>query len=189
MDGKVDLWEVMAYVLGRKMLGFYWNGRGFTVSPRFLWGNDPIWLFDKNEFSNWVETINYQLQFGEWLSYDELVNLQSATKIAYCFSENKQNWCISWCHGDIEMPPFQFIRTKLKPEVSSSSFEKALEILLFVESRLTTSACISAEEAASPNLSRRVIDIIGGTKTSLPRICVSLCWMFLVHGRDLSGHQ
>ena len=87
------------------------------------------------------------------------------------------------------MPLFQFFRTKLKPEVSSSSFEKALGILLFVESRLTTSACISAEEAASPNLSRKVTDILGGTKTSLPRICVSLCWMFLVHGRDLSGHQ
>ena len=56
MDGKVDLWEVMAYVLGRKMLGFFTEtavGFCFTVSP-------PIFVGEMIQFDYFTK-INFQI--------------------------------------------------------------------------------------------------------------------------------
>ena len=139
MDGKVDLWEVMAYVLGRKMLGFsdwlidliwfdliWFDLIWFDLFDLLIWF-DLIWFdwFDLIDLIDligfewiwfdwfdliWFDVIWFDLIWFDWIDWlvDWLidwwtVNLLSTTH--FSFFQNNQNWCISWCHGDIEMPP------------------------------------------------------------------------------------
>lgn len=68
MDGKVDLWEVMAYVLGRKMLGFLLKRPWVLFHPDFCGEMIQFDYFTKIDFQIGLKpsTINYSL-VSDWV--------------------------------------------------------------------------------------------------------------------------